>query len=68
MNKKMTIYYQDGEIESFEVYFEAYDIEVLIAPMTDSLVFEQGEKQVCIMLDKVKKIEFEGINGVDDYD
>jgi len=61
MNNKMTIYYNDGEIESFDVNFEAYDIEMLVAPMTGSLVFEQDEKQVCIMLDEVKKIEFDDI-------
>ena len=68
MNKKMIIYYHDGEIESFHVDFESYDIELLVAPMIGSLVFEEGNKQVCIMLDQVKKIEFEDIEGASDYD
>lgn len=51
MDKKMIIYYQDGEIESFDVNFEAYDIEMLVAPMTGSLVFEQDKNRYvsCLM-------------------
>lgn len=55
----MKVYYNDGEIDIFKVDFEAYDIESMVAPMLGALVFDQDGKQVCVLLDQVKKIEFE---------
>lgn len=54
----MKVFYDDGEIENFEVNFEAFDIESLMVPMVGALVFRGNNNQVCIMLDKVKKLEF----------
>lgn len=55
----MKVYYEDGEVEVYkEVAFEAYDLEGIIVPILAALIFDGPGKQICILLDKVKKIEF----------
>lgn len=59
--KDLKVYYDDGEIEIFkEVSFEVYDLESIVSPVFNALIFENRESkvQICIMLDRVKKIEF----------
>lgn len=59
MGNNMKVYYNDGEIDNFKVSFESFDIESMVAPMLGALIFEEEEKQFCIFLDQVKKIEIE---------
>lgn len=55
----MKIYYNDGEVEIYnDVEFEAYDLEGFISPIIEALIFDYQDKQLCIMLNRVKKIEF----------
>lgn len=55
----MKIYYIDDEIEIFRsVDFQVFDLDGIVSPILNAVMLEQEGKQVCIMMDKVKKIEF----------
>jgi hypothetical protein len=61
----MKVYYHDGEIDIYEgVPFEVFDLEGLVSPTLNALILENKEtnKQVCILLDRVKKIEFDEVD------
>lgn len=59
--KDLKVYYDDGESETFkDIDFEVYDLEGIVSPVINALIFEniQTGVQICIMLDRVKKLEF----------
>jgi hypothetical protein len=61
----MKVYYHDGEIDIYEgVPFEVFDLEGLVSPTLNALILENSSfnKQVCILLDRVKKIEFDEVD------
>jgi hypothetical protein len=61
----MKVYYHDGEIDIYEgVPFEVYDLEGMVSPTLNALTLANNEtgKQVLILLDRVKKIEFDEVD------
>lgn len=54
----MKVHYNNGETEVFKVEFEAYDLESVVVPMINALVFNHEGKQICLFLNDVKKLEF----------
>jgi hypothetical protein len=61
----MKVYYHDGEIDIYEgVPFEVFDLEGLVSPTLNALILENSSlnNQVCILLDRVKKIEFDEVD------
>lgn len=60
MLNDMIVYYNDGETDIFKsLNFGAFDLENVVVPMFGAIVFDYDQKQVVILLDQVKKIEFD---------
>lgn len=57
MTYNMTVYFTDGEIDNYKVQFEGHDMEALIIPDVNILVFASEEGTVSLPLRNIKKIE-----------
>ncbi|QJT70431.1 hypothetical protein [Microcystis phage MaeS] len=60
MVKQMRVYYTNDEVENYEVNFEAFDLESVVSPVLNALVFEDENEdiQYVISMDRVRKVEF----------
>lgn len=53
----MTVHFTDGEIDNYKVQFDGHDIEAVIIPDVNILVFESKGVTVSLPLRNIKKIE-----------